>query len=123
MTARKGGKNEGAVFHRPFELYKDKHGFVIGGMPGSKYKEYTVDLKPGDRIFVYTDGVPEANNKENKMFGTDRILVALNSDPDTSAEGLIKNVRASVGDFVKDAEQFDDLTMLSFTYNGTQKEA
>ena len=56
------------------------------------------------------------------MFGTDRILVALNSDPDTSAEGLIKNVRASVGDFVKDAEQFDDLTMLSFTYNGTQKE-
>ena len=108
---------------RPFELYKDKHGFVIGGMPGSKYKEYTVDLKPGDRIFVYTDGVPEANNKENKMFGTDRILVALNSNPDTSAEGLIKNVRASVGDFVKDAEQFDDLTMLSFTYNGTQKEA
>ena len=62
------------------ELYKDKHGFVLGGMDGVKYKEYEFMLQPGARLFLYTDGVPEATNADNELFGTDRMLDALNED-------------------------------------------
>lgn len=101
-----------------FEIYKDKHGLVIGGMAGTVYKEYTLDLKPGDRIFVYTDGIPEASDCSDNMFGLDRLAAALNEDPSASVDGLIRNVRTAVGSFVNDAEQFDDLTMLSFEFHG-----
>ena len=101
-----------------FELLKDKHGFVIGGMEGMKYKEYEIALEPGDKIFLYTDGVPEATDAENQMFGTERMLTALNEEPDAAPEQILKNVRKSVDDFVIEAEQFDDLTMLCLEYRG-----
>ncbi|MBQ8094070.1 MAG: SpoIIE family protein phosphatase [Clostridia bacterium] len=101
-----------------FELFKDKHGFVIGGMDGVRYREYELDITPGTRLFVYTDGVPEATNAENELFGTDRMLEALNREPDTTPKQILANVRSSVDAFVKDAEQFDDLTMLCLQYNG-----
>ena len=101
-----------------FELYKDKHGFVIGGMDGARYKEYELQLQPGARLFVYTDGVPEATSAEKELFGTDRMLEALNAAPDASPKTLMENVRAAVDAFVKDAEQFDDLTMLCLEYKG-----
>ena len=101
-----------------FELIKDKHGLVIGGMDGIRYKEYELCLKPGEKIFVYTDGVPEASDRENRMFGTDRMLDALNAAPDSGPEQLLKNVHAAVDEFVEDAEQFDDLTMLCMEYHG-----
>ena len=100
-----------------FEVIKDKHGFVIGGMAESKYKEYELDLKPGDKIFLYTDGVPEASDTDGQMYGIDRLVSALNSDPEKPVDELIKNVRTSVRTFVKDAEQFDDITMLCLEYN------
>ena len=100
-----------------FEIIKDKHGFVIGGMAESKYKEYEIDLKPGDKLFLYTDGVPEASDTEGQMYGLDRLVSALNSDPEKPVDELIKNVRTSVRSFVKDAEQFDDITMLCLEYN------
>ncbi len=102
----------------PFELLKDRHGFVIGGMEGLRYKEYELTLEPGAKLFLYTDGVPEAEDAENNMFGTERMLEALNRDPDAPPAGMLKNVRAAVDGFVKDAEQFDDLTMLGFEYKG-----
>ena len=105
-----------------FELLKDKHGFVIGGMEGMRYKEYELRLLPGDKIFLYTDGVPEATDAESKMFGTDRMLAALNEAPEAAPETILKNVRTAVDGFVKDAEQFDDLTMLCLEYKGTQGE-
>ena len=101
-----------------FELVKDKHGFVIGGMGGMKYKEYELDLTPGSRLFLYTDGVPEATNAQNELFGTDRMLAALNENKDAAPEEMLKNVRRAVDAFVKDAEQFDDLTMLGLEYKG-----
>ena len=101
-----------------FELYKDKHGFVIGGMDGVVYKEYEIDLEAGSVIFVYTDGVPEATDADGNMFGTDNMLSALNGCPDTSSDALIKSVREAVDSFVLDAEQFDDLTMLCIKYKG-----
>ncbi len=103
-----------------FELVKDKHGFVIGGMEGMKYKEYELQLRPGAKLFLYTDGVPEATNAENELFGTERMLAALNENVGASPEEMLKNVRRAVDDFVKDAEQFDDLTVLGMEYKGGQ---
>ena len=100
----------------PFELYKDAHDFVLGGFDDSEYGEYTLTLEPGARMFFYTDGVPEAVNAQREQFGTERMLEALNAAPDAGPEELLKNVRAAVNRFVKDAEQFDDLTMLGFEY-------
>ncbi|MCR5576310.1 MAG: SpoIIE family protein phosphatase [Oscillospiraceae bacterium] len=99
-----------------FELFKDKHGFVIGGMGGARYREYELQLEPGDKLFVYTDGVPEATDADNVLFGTERMLAALNEDPAAAPEQLLHQVRRAVDGFVKDAEQFDDLTMLCFEY-------
>ena len=104
-----------------FELFKDKHGFVIGGMAGLKYKEYTIDMKPGSKLFLYTDGVPEATDSENQLFGTERMMDALNENPDGSPQEILKTVRNSVDAFVKDAEQFDDLTMLCFEFKEKDK--
>ena len=101
-----------------FALLKDKHNFIIGGMDGVRYKEYEIQMKPGDRLFLYTDGVPEATDTENRMFGTDRMLDALNAEPDVSPKRILENVRGSVDAFVKDSEQFDDLTMMCIEYNG-----
>ena len=103
-----------------FEMLEDKHGLVLGGMEGMKYQSYELQLQPGDKLFVYTDGLPEATDVNLKMFGKDRMLDALNQDPDVSPQQLLKNVRAAVDDFVKEAEQFDDLTMLCLHYNGNQ---
>ena len=103
-----------------FALYKDKHGFVIGGMEGVRYKEYEIQLKPGSKLFVYTDGVAEATSAEKELFGTQRMIDALNVDPDAAPQQILKNVRASVDGFVKEAEQFDDLTMLCVEYKGAQ---
>ncbi len=95
-----------------FELFKDKHGFVIGGMAGLKYKDYEFTLEKGGSLFLYTDGVAEATNAENELFGTDRMIAALNKDPQASPKELLENMQQSVSDFVGDAPQFDDLTML-----------
>ena len=101
-----------------FEMVKDKHGLVIGGMQGIRYREYELDMTPGSKLFLYTDGVSEATNEKNEMFGTQRMLEAMNEDPDASPEEILKNVRKAVDAFVKDAEQFDDLTMLCLEYKG-----
>ena len=101
-----------------FELIKDKHGFVIGGMEGARYKEYEMRLVPGSKLFLYTDGVPEATNEDGAMFGTERMLEALNAHPNATPDQLLMNIHESVDAFVKDAEQFDDLTMLCLEYKG-----
>ena len=101
-----------------FELIRDKHGFVVGGMDGVKYTDYELQLQPGDKLFVYTDGVPEAANVRDELFGTDRMLDALNADRYAPVEELLRNVRRAVSEFTEGAEQFDDLTMLVAEYLG-----
>ncbi|MBR6503716.1 MAG: serine/threonine-protein phosphatase [Firmicutes bacterium] len=103
-----------------FELFKDKHGFVIGGMEGTVYREYEIQMEPGDALFVYTDGVPEANDEERNLFGMDRLTEALNRNPEADCRTQIQNVRQAVSGFVKDSDQFDDLTMLCLKYYGPQ---
>jgi len=104
-----------------FELLKDRHDFVIGGIDGFRYNEYQLDLLPGTKLFLYTDGVPEATDKEDKMFGIERMIEALNIEPEENPEKIISNVRKAINDFAKDAEQFDDLTMLCLDYKGNDK--
>ena len=104
-----------------FELLKDKHGLVIGAMDGIRYREYELTLTKGSKLFLYTDGVPEAMNAKNELFGTERMLDALNVEPDTPPETILKNVRAAVDSFVLEAEQFDDLTMLCVEYKGQER--
>ena len=106
-----------------FVLYKDKHGFVLGGMEGMRYRAYELQLQPGSRIFVYTDGVPEATDAAGGLFGTERMLSALNTAQNESPEGVLKAVRSAVDAFVQQAEQFDDLTMLCLRYCGPKSPA
>ena len=104
----------------PFELYKDKHGFVIGGMEGVKYRQYELQINPGDKLFLYTDGVPEATDANGELFGTGRMIDALNERKDDSPTKVLEGVRRAVDDFVKESEQFDDLTMLCLVYRGPE---
>ncbi len=99
-----------------FELYQDKHGLVIGALETSRYMEYQLQMEDGDKLFVYTDGVPEATAADNSMFGTDRMLEALNEAGDGSPQQILAHVRNKVDDFVQGSEQFDDLTMLCLEY-------
>ena len=101
-----------------FEILKDRHDFVLGGMDKIVYHEYDIDLTPGSKIFLYTDGIPEATDANNRMFGMERLLNTLNEDPDADPKELLKNVRTAVDRFVNGAEQFDDLTMLCMEYKG-----
>ncbi len=105
-----------------YELIHDKHGFILAGMDGSRYHDYTLQLNAGDRLFVYTDGVPEATNAENELFGTERMVAALNRHMDDSVEALLPAMKAEIDTFVADAPQFDDITMLAVRYNGTEEQ-
>ena len=91
-------------------------------MEDIKYTNYEIELTPGAKIFVHTDGLTEATNKETEMFGEDRVISSLNADRSLSPEQTLKKVMADVDDFVKDAEQFDDLTMLCLEYRGLEKQ-
>ena len=96
---------------------------AVGAMDIAKYKDYEITLKKGDSIFVYTDGVAEATDAQNELFGTDRTLDALNNLPgNDTQEEILKGVRKAVDAFVKEAPQFDDLTMLGLKYFGTGEE-
>ncbi len=122
ITASNAG-HEYPVLKEPdgaFEIIRDKHGFVIGGKKNMKYTDYEIQMKPGSKLFVYTDGVPEAMNSNRELFGMERTVAALNTAADSSPEELLKNVEREVRTFVGSAEQFDDLTMLCIEYKGQQ---
>ena len=106
-----------------FELFKDKHEIFVGAMRRTTYSDYEICLKPGSKVFVYTDGLAEAINTRNEQFGTDRAIEALNLAPDSSPRELLDNVRRAVDAFVGGADQFDDLTMLCVEYRGPEKAA
>lgn len=104
-----------------FELFKDRHGVAVGAMDGVRYREYTIDLEPGAKIFVYTDGVAEATNSNEELFGTDRMIEALRNGENGTPRDVLKAVKAGVDEFVGKAPQFDDLTMLCLQYMGPEK--
>ena len=111
VIRRAGGK---------YELVEYKHSPPVATMRKLKFRDHEFELNPGDSLFVYTDGVPEATNSDNELFGTERMLEALNKDPYASCEAVLKNVSEGIDEFVAGAEQFDDITMLCFKYFGNK---
>ncbi len=117
--------HEYPIIKRPgscYEVLKDKHGFVIGGMPQTKYQDYELHLEPGTDLFLYTDGLPEATRSDKVMFGLDRICAVLNESADRHPNEILTSVTRAVEEFVGEEEQFDDLTMLCFHYYGPDHE-
>ena len=104
-----------------FVLAKGRNGFVVGGMEGMKYHDDTLQLDPGAKLFLYTDGVPEAMNVNGTLFGKERMVQALRQAQDGTPEQILKEVDAAVSDFAADAPQFDDLTMLCVHYLGRKE--
>ena len=92
-------------------------------MEGIPYKERNLTLQPGDMIFIYTDGVTEAANNKNELFGEARMLEALNLPYEGDVSALEKNIKDSIDSFVDGAQQFDDITMLCMKYNGPDKKS
>ena len=117
ITAANAGHEYPAIMKdRCFRLYKDPHSFVIGGMDGVPYKEYELQLEKGEKLFLYTDGLPEAANAGGEMFGTGRMIDTLNANAGLSPREILSGMKSAVDAFVGDAEPFDDLTMLCLEY-------
>ena len=101
-----------------YTIEKTVHGPPIGFIPGAKFVSYDFTLEAGDRIFLYTDGVNESKRSDGERYGIDRLLEVLNSNKDISSEETIEIVQKSVREFAGDEPQFDDMTMLSFVFEG-----
>lgn len=117
------GHNPPLIYRKDkgFEYIKSKAGFVLAGMEGIRYKKQELELAPGDRIYLYTDGVTEANNSAEELFGEDRLLEYLNQNSFLPAKDLLLGVKSAIDNFSGNAEQFDDITMLSFDYFGNEQ--
>ena len=103
-----------------FELIRERHSPPLGCMKGIKYTEKTTVLNPGDILYVYTDGVTEANNSRHEMFGEKRMLKALDNASGENMMTLSKSIVDSITKFIDGSEQFDDITMLGLKYNGPE---
>lgn len=101
-----------------YELIKYRHSPALSTIEGIKFREHELVLEPGDTLFVYTDGVTEATNSDEELFGEERMLEALNNSIDAEPEELLPAVKRAIDEFVGDAPQFDDITMLCFKYKG-----
>ncbi len=93
---------------------KSKPNFVLGGMEGLQYTEHSIRLEKGDKLFVYSDGVTEATDSSNELFGDERLMEAVKNTKDMSAPQTLDSIRSKIDAFAGEAEQFDDITMLSF---------
>lgn len=114
IVAANAGHDDPAICRKgeKFEIFKEKHGIIVGAMPDAKYENYEIDLAKGDKLFLYTDGVVEATNSNNEFFKVERMLESLNKHKTKTPKEILKGVKKSVDDFVGDAPQFDDITML-----------
>ena len=109
VLRRAGGK---------YELQIYRHSLPIGAMKDVPFRQHSFQLYPGDSFFVYTDGVAEATNGEKELYGTERMLSALNANPEAAPDQILMGVTRDINRFVNGAEQFDDITMLCFRYLG-----
>ena len=114
------GHNPPAVRHSEgsVEFIKSKAGLVMAAMEETIYKPQTYDLKQGDTLFLYTDGVTEATNSNNVLFGDNRLLATLKMGGERSTADTCTLVKKEIDNFVQDAPQFDDITMLAIKFNG-----
>ena len=105
-----------------FEYLKTKPNMVLAGLENTEYRKNEIQIEPGDRLFLYTDGATEATNSNNKLYGEERLQNFLNSNVELNAEETIKAVKGDIDKFVGKAEQFDDITMLELVYKEYKKD-
>ena len=117
------GHNPPAVRHEDgtVEFIPSKSDLVMAAMDNIMYKQQTFDLKPGDTLFLYTDGVTEATNGNNELFGDARLLAALAKGKDQTTADICKFVKKEIDSFVQGAPQFDDITMMGVKYIGNDE--
>lgn len=101
-----------------FDYLRSRAGLVLAGMDGVRYKLQDFQLEPGDEVFLYTDGVTEATDKNNQLYGEERLLATINSTEFENMEALCRYVQQDIDAFVGEAPQFDDITMVAFRYVG-----
>lgn len=118
------GHNPPLIYRKDkgFEYLRLRPGFVLAGMEGVRYKAQELCLEPGDRIYLYTDGVTEATDAEKCLYGEERLKQFLDTHNELSAKDTLYTVKDSIDEFVGDAEQFDDITMLMVDYVGRECE-
>lgn len=119
------GHNPPLVKHADgsFDFIKERAGFVLAGIEGVRYKTQELLLTPGDIIFIYTDGVTEASNESFELYGNDRLLNTLNSAEYSTMQELCEYVRKDIDNFVGNAQQFDDITMMALQFKGKETAA
>ena len=106
-----------------YDYLRTRRGLVLAGLEETRYRSCSLDLSPGDALFLYTDGVTEATNAEQQLYGEERLSAVLNANRDCAPEALLSAVRADVEAFVGEAPQFDDITVLSLCYYGKSPSA
>ena len=123
VVAVSAGHDDPAIYKKggEYSLFKTKHGLVLGAVNDVKYKNYEIKLDPGDKIFLYTDGVPEANAKNKNMLTLDGMTKLLNDVKDLSPKQTIESIKNNIFKFIGDEPQFDDITMVSLEYRGGKK--
>ena len=100
---------------QPCELIKDRHGLFLAGMEFTRYKQSEIQLAPGDRILLYTDGVVEAHNHAKELYGEDRLQQVLDGARDCTGEKTLDRIFDDVNEFAAEVPQFDDITMVVLT--------
>ena len=122
VNACNAGHNFPAVLHvetgEGYQLEKTPHGPPMCFLPGMPQMDHSFCLRPGDRLFLYTDGVTDAKNTEGDRFGNDRLVEALNADQEIGDASLILRIKAAVDHFAGEEPQYDDISMVSFTFHG-----
>lgn len=126
IVASNAGHDDPAICRKggEFEIFKSRHSLVVGAMPGIKYRDFEIQLNKGDKIFLYTDGLPEATDKNNRMFTIEKMLASLNQFKHECPKNILKGINSCVDEFVGEAPQFDDLTMMCLEItedNGAKK--
>jgi len=124
ITFANAGHNPPLVKHADgtFSYLKTRPGLVLAGMEGVRYRKNEVQLDPGDIIYLYTDGVTEAVNVDEELYGEERLQMVLNANADADTQTICEEVKVNVDAFAGEVPQFDDITMVCLKYNGIHEE-
>ncbi len=104
-----------------FDYLRERSGFVLGGMDCTRYHQNTLTIAPGDRLFLYTDGVTETTDTRQQLYGEDRLQAFLNASASCNAAEMLHRLQHELQEFAGSAPQFDDITMLLLDFKGNSE--
>ena len=120
LVCANAGHEYPAIRHKDgkYELFISDHCPPLAAMEDIEYEDEVINLEPGDSLFIYTDGVPEAKNQLGKHLGTTKMLEILNAAPDLAPYDLLNGLKELIDDFARGTDTFDDITMMCINYIG-----